>query len=78
MALGATHDGLDRDTVFGPVHAVVDARATHGVISVCVPVPMCCLHRGQFYYLPKLIWINVFSCQDAQGEEQRLTVPPSL
>ena len=49
------HVGLDRGTVFGPVHAVVDARATHGVISVCVPVPMCCLPRGQRHYLPKLI-----------------------
>ena len=59
----AIHSGLDRGTVFGPVHAVSDARATHGLISVCVPPPLCCLPYDARDSLPSLIWVNVFTCR---------------
>ena len=61
------HDGLDCGTVFGPVHAVVDARATHGLISACVPAPLCCLPSGERNVLPKLIWINFSTSRNPQG-----------
>ncbi len=59
----AVHSGLDRDTVFGAVHATLDARATHGLTSVCVSPPVSPpLHDGRGS-LPKLVWINVCACR---------------
>ena len=69
--LAPIHPGLDRGTVFGPVHETLDARATHGLISVCVPPPLCCLPHFEREYLPRLIWINICTCRhptpSAQG-----------
>ncbi len=53
--------GLDRGTVFGPVHAVDDTLSTKGFISVMVPTPFKLLDQSKYPNLPELIWINVFA-----------------
>ncbi len=53
--------GLDRGTVFGPVHAVEDTLSTKGFISVMVPAPFKLLPQSEHPNVPELIWINVFA-----------------
>ena len=58
---GRCHDGFDRGTVFGPVHAF---EKTQRFTSVLVPTP----HRAFVEdHVPVLVWVNVWTYERDRG-----------
>ena len=55
----AVYDGLDRGTVFGPVHDYESSFQSFGFVSILVPPPWSMIPEEDQDMIPDLVWINV-------------------
>jgi hypothetical protein len=63
----AVYDGLDRGTIFGPVHDYESTLSSFGFVSILVPPPWSMIPEADKDMIPELVWINVSKNRNRHG-----------